>query len=347
MELMMGAVFWLLPLVFGASVLLTWVLRCYALRSDLIDIPNARSSHRVPTPRGGGVAIVISVLVALPVIAWLGLISWAAMWGLWGAGCGVAMIGFLDDHGHIPARWRLLGHFLAAAWALFWLGGLPPVELFGLTLELGWWGHVFAMIWLVWHLNLYNFMDGIDGIASVEALTACLGAAAIYALSGFSGDMLAPVLLAAAVAGFLVWNFPPARIFMGDAGSGFLGIAIGALSIQAAWLAPPLLWCWLILLGFFIVDATWTLVRRLLRGVKVYEAHRSHAYQIASRRFGAHLPVTLGVLAVNVLWLFPIALAVGLERLDGAAGLMIAYAPLAWIVARLKAGQPEELAVQH
>lgn len=264
------------------------------------------------------------------------------MWALWGAGCGVAMLGFLDDHGHIPARWRLLGHFLAAVWVLFWLGGFPPLELFGLTLDLGWWGHAFAVIWLVWQLNLYNFMDGIDGIASVEALVVCLGAAAIYALVGFPGDTVVPVLLGTAVAGFLFWNFPTARIFMGDAGSSFLGIVIGALSVQAAWLAPQLLWCWLILLGVFIVDATWTLLRRLLRGVKVYEAHRSHAYQVASRRFGAHLPVTLSVLAVNVLWLLPIALMVGLERLDGALGLLIAYAPLVWIVTRLKAGYSDE-----
>ncbi|MFL9812418.1 glycosyltransferase family 4 protein [Stutzerimonas sp. VN223-3] len=339
----MDAVFWLLPLLFSASFLLTWVLRRYALHRDLIDIPNFRSSHTMPTPRGGGVAIVTSVLAALPVLAWLALIPWAVMWGLWGAGCGVAVIGFLDDHGHIPARWRLLGHFMAAVWVLFWLGGLPPLELFGLALDLGWSGHALAAIWLVWQLNLYNFMDGVDGIASIEALTVCLGAAAIYAFLGYSVDMLVPVLLAAAVAGFLMWNLPPARIFMGDAGSGFLGVTIGALSIQAGWLAPQLLWCWLILLGVFIVDATWTLIRRLLRGVKVYEAHRSHAYQIASRRLGAHLPVTLGVLAVNVLWLFPIALAVGLNWLDGTVGLAIAYAPLVWAVVRLKAGQPENL----
>ncbi|AHL76125.1 glycosyl transferase [Stutzerimonas stutzeri] len=337
------AVFWLSALVFCASFILTWALRRYALHRDLIDIPNARSSHVEPTPRGGGVAIVVSLLAALPLISWLGLIPWPAMWGLWGAGCGVAIVGFLDDHGHIPARWRLLGHFLAAAWVLFWLGGFPSLELFGLTLDLGWWGHTLAAIWLAWHLNLYNFMDGIDGIAGVEAMTACLGAAMIYALLGLSGDTLVPVLLAASVAGFLIWNFPTARIFMGDAGSGFLGITLGAFTIQAAWVAPQLLWCWLILLGVFIVDATWTLMRRLSRGVKVYEAHRSHAYQIASRRLGAHLPVTLGVLAVNVMWLLPIALAVGLNWLDGTVGLAIAYAPLVWVVVRLKAGQPEDL----
>lgn len=340
----MGAMSWLLPLVFGGSYLLTWVLRRYALRSDLIDVPNARSSHTVPTPRGGGVAIVCCLLVALPVLAWRELITWTLMWGLWGGGFTVAMVGFLDDHGHVPARWRLLGHFAAAVWVLFWFGGLPPIEFFGNQVHLGLWGHVLAVIWLVWQLNLYNFMDGIDGIASIEAITTCLGVALIYALLGAWADMVVPVLLASAVSGFLIWNFPPARIFMGDAGSGFLGLTIGGLAIHAAWVAPQLLWSWLILLGVFIVDATWTLIRRLLQGVKVYEAHRSHAYQVASRRLGAHRPVTLGVLAVNLLWLLPVALATGIGRIDGVVGMVIAYAPLVWAAAKLKAGQPEPLA---
>jgi Fuc2NAc and GlcNAc transferase len=132
-------------------------------------------------------------------------------------------------------------------------------------------------------------MDGIDGIASVEAICVCGGGALLYGLLGFAGstqptEFVVPLLLAAAVAGFLFWNFPPARIFMGDAGSGFLGITLGVLSLQAAWFAPQLLWSWLILLGVFIVDATFTLLRRLLRCDKVYEAHLSHAYHYASRQ---------------------------------------------------------------
>lgn len=343
------SIWWLLPAVVGVALFMTGALRRYALARSLIDIPNARSSHSVPTPRGGGVAIVVSFLLALPLLAAMGLVGWHLAWALLGSGAGVAVLGFLDDHGHIAARWRLLGHFAAAIWALFWLGGLPPVNVLGFTLELGWLGHVLAAVYLVWLLNLYNFMDGIDGIASVEAICVCLGGALLFTLLGFEGTaqqptgMFAVLLLAAAVTGFLFWNFPPARIFMGDAGSGFLGITLGVLSLQAAWAAPQLLWSWLILLGVFIVDATFTLLRRLLRGDKVYEAHRSHAYQYASRRVGRHLPVTIAVAGLNLIWLLPIALWVGVGGLDGFAGVLIAYAPLVCLAVKFRAGELESV----
>jgi Fuc2NAc and GlcNAc transferase len=333
---------WLfLPVVAGLALALTGVLRRYALARSIIDIPNARSSHTVPTPRGGGVAIVASFLLALPLAAVSGLASWPVVVALLGTGAGIALLGFLDDHGHIAARWRLLGHFVGAIWALFWLGGLPPLSLFGMSFDLGWLGHALAALYLVWLLNLYNFMDGIDGIASLEAICVCIGGALLFVLSGQAGEATLPLLMAAAVAGFLFWNFPPARIFMGDAGSGFLGVSLGILSLQAAWVAPQLLWSWLILLGVFVVDATFTLLRRLLRGDKVYEAHRSHAYQYASRRFGRHLPVTLAVGAINLLWLLPIALWVGAGGLDGGLGVALAYTPLLALAVRFRAGELE------
>ena len=334
-------IWWLLPAVAGVSLLMTGALRRYALARSLIDIPNARSSHSVPTPRGGGVAIVLAFLAALPIVAFANMLPWAVMWGLVGAGAGVAVIGFLDDHGHIPARWRLLGHFAGAIWALCWLGGLPPLSLFGMSLDLGWLGHALAAVYLVWLLNLYNFMDGIDGIASVEGICVCLSGGLLYWLTGHAALALAPLLLALAVAGFLYWNFPPARIFMGDAGSGFLGITLGVLSLQAAWVAPQLLWSWMILLGVFNVDATFTLLRRLLRRDKVYEAHRSHAYQYAARQFGKHLPVTLAVAAINLCWLLPISLWVGLGGVDGLLGLLLAYLPLVLLAVKFKAGEQE------
>ncbi|QCY13775.1 glycosyltransferase family 4 protein [Pseudomonas sp. MPC6] len=333
---------WLIPAVAGVSLIMTAALRRYALARSIIDIPNARSSHSIPTPRGGGVAIVLAFLLVLPFLAWAQLVEVPTLIAIGGAGALVAVIGFMDDHGHIAARWRLLGHFCAAAWSLFWLGGVPPVSLFGLSLNLGWLGYILGALYLVWMLNLYNFMDGIDGIASIEAITACLGACLLYWVSGVESLMWVPGMLAMAVGGFLFWNFPPARIFMGDAGSGFLGVVIGAISIQAAWAAPQLLWAWLILLGVFVVDATFTLIRRLIRGDKIYEAHRSHAYQFASRRYRQHLPVTLAVGAINVAWLLPIAFCVTYFELDGALGLILAYLPLVMLAFKFHAGAVEE-----
>ncbi|MDM9555281.1 glycosyltransferase family 4 protein [Pseudomonas asiatica] len=324
------------------SFLMTAGLRRYALARSVMDVPNARSSHTVPTPRGGGAAIVLTFLLAIIGLMLTGAVDRHVLIALGGGGALIAIIGFMDDHGHIPARWRLLGHFIAAAWMLVWMGGLPALIFFGWHVDMGWVGGVLAAVYLVWLLNLYNFMDGIDGIASIEAITVCLGAGVLYSLSGLDSHVLLPLALAAAVAGFLVWNFPPAKIFMGDAGSGFLGIVLGGLSLEAAWVAPNLLWCWLILLGVFIVDATFTLIRRLLRGDRVYEAHRSHAYQFASRKFGRHLPVTLAVAVLNLCWLLPIAFCVAQLGLDGAVGLVLAYIPLVLLAVRFRAGEIEK-----
>ncbi|UOB25596.1 glycosyltransferase family 4 protein [Pseudomonas orientalis] len=337
---------WIVPVVAFVSFVMTAVLRRYALSRSIIDIPNARSSHSVPTPRGGGVAIVLAFLAVLPLVGWLDLVAWPSLVAAGGAGVMVAVLGFMDDHGHIAARWRLAGHFSAAAWALFWINGLAPLNLFGWTLDLGVVGNVLAAFYIVWMLNLYNFMDGIDGIASVEAICACLGACLLYALGGYPQMIWLPLLLAAAVGAFLVWNFPPARIFMGDAGSGFLGITLAFFSLQAAWVKSDFFWAWLILLGVFVVDATCTLVRRLVRGDKVYEAHRSHAYQFASRKYGKHLPVTLAVAVINVFWLLPIAAGVVLNGWDGTWALLIAYLPLIALAIKYRAGELEIMAVE-
>lgn len=335
------SLWWLPALVLLASAGLTGLVRRYALARRLFDIPNARSSHVIPTPRGGGVAIVFTFLLALPVLAFEGLASWPLVWALSGAGGAVALLGLLDDHGHIPARWRLSGHFICAAWASFWLGGLPALTLFGVDIQLGWLGHALALIGLVWLLNLYNFMDGIDGIASIEAISVCLGGALLYLCVGHPELIAMPATLAAAVLGFLLWNFPPARIFMGDAGSGFLGMVLGVLSLHAAWVSPSLLWGWLILLGVFIVDATFTLFSRLLRGERIHEAHRSHAYQHASRQYKAHLPVMLAVGLMNLFWLLPIAMAVVLGHFDPVVGIALAYIPLLLLAKGFRAGAKE------
>jgi Fuc2NAc and GlcNAc transferase len=208
------------------------------------------------------------------------------------------------------------------------------------TVDLGWFGNALALIYLVWMLNLYNFMDGIDGLASAEAISVCLGMCMIYWFRGFPELIWVPLLLVAAVAGFFFWNFPPARIFMGDAGSGFLGVVLGVIAIHATWTAPQLLWSWLILLGVFIVDATWTLFMRLIRGDKIYQAHRSHTYQLASRYVRSHKLVTLSIVVINFGWLLPLAMWVGAGG-SWLIGVVVAYAPLCLVAWRFGAGKAE------
>lgn len=324
------------------SFVFTGLLRRYALHKRLLDIPNDRSSHSVPMPRGGGLAFVVTFLAGLTLLAGTGQLALASYLGLSGAGALVAVVGFVDDRQHLAARWRLLFHFIAAGWALFQLGGMPPVSLFGATLDLGWTGHVLAAFYLVWLLNLYNFMDGIDGIAGIEGVSVCLGGAVLFWISAPESPLWqVPLLLLVTVFGFLLWNFPRARIFMGDAGSGFLGLMLGVLSLQAAWLQPQLLWAWIILLGAFITDASVTLLRRLWRGEKVSEAHRTHAYQFAARKYGSHVPISLAFGTINIIWLLPISILVARGIVGETAGLVIAYLPLIVLMLVFKAGSRE------
>jgi Fuc2NAc and GlcNAc transferase len=331
----------------GAAYGITWGFRRYALAHSLIDIPNERRSHEIPTPRGGGVSIVLTFLLGLIVLKFAGFLSAFLFWALFGSGALTALVGWGDDCYDLPARLRLPGHFIGAIWALAWLGGLPGLPVFGVAINLGIVGHILAAIYLVWLLNLYNFMDGINGIAGVEAITVCAGGIVLFVISGAQaeGMWMLPALLAASSAGFLIWNFPKARIFMGDAASGFLGLVLGVISIRAGWIAPELFWGWVILLGAFIVDATVTLLRRALRGEKVYEAHRSHAYQHAAQKYGSHTPVTLAYGAINLFWLLPVAAFVGAGLLDGAAGVVVAYMPLVVGAVWFGAGKPADPAI--
>ncbi len=331
----------LLVAAFLGTAALTWAVRRYALRTNLLDVPNERSSHSSPTPRGGGVAIVAVTLLAIAVLSVTG---WARGWPLAAYATGgllVAGIGYLDDYRHVAARQRLLVHFAAAAGVLLVVGRFPTVPVFGFELDLGLSTSVFAGLFIVWLLNLYNFMDGIDGIAAVEAVTVAGAAAALLWYSGVVDWALLAGLLAAVSLGFLVWNWPPAKIFMGDVGSGFLGFCFGGLAVVTFAASALSIWVWLILLGTFLVDSTVTLIRRVLRRERVYEAHRTHAYQYASRKFGSHRAVTIAVGLINAIWLLPLAFAVAAGRLDGLLALLIAYTPLLALVLHLKAGARE------
>lgn len=328
----------ILAVCFAVSAILTRYLISHAKQRQLLDIPNERSSHSVPTPTGGGMAIVFSYVGFLVAAGLIFHVSDVQVYILAFTGVALAVVGYIDDHRHIPAQWRLLIHFAVAALLLASFDELPGVSVLGWYWQSGWLLSGLCLVALVWLLNLFNFMDGIDGIAGVEAVTCLCGATLILWVTGSSSWPLILLALAGCVLGFLVFNWPPAKIFMGDAGSGFLGFMLGALALATSASGHISLWSWIILLAVFIGDSTLTLLRRAKRKEKVHEAHRSHAYQVLSRKWGSHLHVTLLVLAVNLLWLLPLA---GLASIWPSIGLVLcilAYGPLVWFMYKAGAG---------
>jgi Fuc2NAc and GlcNAc transferase len=292
------------------SAVLTHCVRLAAWRLALFDVPNQRSSHSRPTPRVGGVAIAGVVSFAILALALTGMLAPRIAWAVVPSGIAIAAVGFLDDvKGGVSAWVRLAIQMMSVAWFLVAIGGSPTFGVAALEAS-SVLGNTIVFVGLLWLLNLFNFMDGIDGIAGSESLFTALGLVGIIAMGfGHSDGASLPLIVAGASLGFLCWNWPPARVFMGDAGSGFLGFMMGVLVVLAdvEWGLSPTVP--LILLAVFIVDATVTLARRFIAGDKWYQAHRSHGYQRLSRRFKSHGVVTLGVVLVNVFWLLPFAIA--------------------------------------
>jgi Fuc2NAc and GlcNAc transferase len=331
-----------LLMVFGATWALTGALRRYAIRQSVMDVPNERSSHDVPTPRGGGLSVAVVVTLVLVLMFLSGSIQREVLIALGGGGGLVAAIGFWDDHTDLSKALRLTAQFGAGIWAVMWLGGAPEIPLGSHAVQLGLFGHVLGVVSIVWMINLFNFMDGIDAIASVEAITVSIGAGVILLAAGNIPLTYALLALAAATTGFLIWNWPPARIFMGDGGSSYIGFALAAAAVATSHAGGINLWSWLILFGVFVVDATVTLVVRMKRREPWYEAHRTHAYQHAARTLGSHLPVSLSTGAINLLWLFPLAWLASKHPHLAWAIAIVALVPLVFTAMRLRAGYPEQ-----
>ena len=330
----------LIPVAVIISFALTALIRKIAVKNNHLDIPNERSSHTSPTPRGAGVAIVATFVVGLLVLLVNETISGRDFFTLAAPGLIVALIGWLDDLGRVTsAKFRLVGHFVCASITVWLAGGLPALPLTESVIGFGIAGDIAAVIYLVWMLNLFNFMDGIDLITGIQTFTICLGAAILLVVSTDSDLWLLVAVLAAAVLGFMYFNLPPAKIFLGDVGSGFIGFTIGAISLVVAKQEPLVAWAMIILLGVFVADATVTLLRRLLAREHVYIAHRTHGYQHLSKKLNRHLPVSLGVGAINIFFLLPIAWLVAESTLKPLAGLLIAYLPLTLVAVMLKAGK--------
>jgi Fuc2NAc and GlcNAc transferase len=290
-----------------AAVVLTGLIRAHAPRYRLLDVPNSRSSHQRAVPRGGGLAVALIVLGVALTLVLRGRLPAAEAFAWLGGGSLIAAVGLLDDLGGLSVRSRLLVQLLAALCVLWVCDGWPPAEVThgSVLLRLAAW--FTAAIVIVWAINLFNFMDGVDGLAGQQALfvstaALCLGAGPPADAEGW---MLCAV--AGAAAGFLVWNWAPARIFMGDVGSGFLGFALALAAVATSHNGSLSPWTWLILQAAFIVDASVTVCVRALRGERIYAAHRQHAYQRLTRHWRSHARVSLAFSAVNLMWLLPLA----------------------------------------
>jgi Fuc2NAc and GlcNAc transferase len=327
------------------SFLLTLAIRRASRGLGLIDVPNERSSHAVPTPTGGGLAIVLSATAAMGLLAAVGIIPARLFLALGPGGAAVAAVGFIDDRKTLSARVRLFVHFIAAAWAIVCIG---PVDLFRVgpnSLGLEWLGYAVCTVGIVWFLNMFNFMDGIDAIAASEAVFLCAGASflALYS-AGVSYIAASAATIGATSAGFLVWNWPPAKTFMGDVGSGYLGFVFAVMGLASGTHSGSALCSCLILAGVFVVDSTYTLVRRFVRGEQVTEPHRTHAFQLLAQRMG-HRNVTLSAALVNVVWLLPCALASVLWPRDVLWMTALAYSPLIIGAIAIGAGRAETVPV--
>ena len=327
--------------LFLVSAFITRQLVVNSHRFSKMDIPNERSSHLTPTPRGGGIAFVATSIAGFLLLLLNSELDRADLLALCCAGVIVAIAGHLDDRQKISGATLRLGfHALGAIILIVGIGFPSQISLLDRTVNAGVIGSILGVLYLVWLLNLFNFMDGTDGIAASEAIFVCVAGAILnfHVLSDINFSAAA-IILATSTFGFLLYNWSPAKIFMGDVGSGYLGMVIGGLSLIAANQDPELLWVWIILLAVFVSDATVTLIRRLLRKQKPHVAHRSHASQHLAIHFNSHAKVSLLVLAVNIVWLLPIAFLVADKQLAGSTGVIIAYVPLLGAALALGAGK--------
>lgn len=280
--------------IFLLSLFLTSVIRVFSLKKSILDIPNQRSSHQVPVPRGGGLAFVITFYITLILLFFNHFVQPKIFFSLLG-GVPIACVGYCDDLFGVKSYWRAIIHLFSAIWGLSFLHEMTPLFF------------IFATLTTVWFINLYNFMDGIDGLAGMEAVFVGVVSGLILLTQGFHTIAFVSFALAFSVLGFLMLNWSPAKIFMGDVGSGFIGFIFADLM----WITNnhhhitfPV---WIILLSVFIIDASYTLIYRVIQKKKWWLAHREHAYQKLVQLGFKHKQITLGVFAINVIICIPLA----------------------------------------
>ena len=298
---------WFPLIAFLVSFLGIYLLKKYALQLNLVAIPNERSLHNKVIPRGGGVIIAIIFLAFNLVFYISGQMKTAEFLALFGGGLIMSVTGFLDDILELKASIRFLIQFLAVGWGLYWVGGIPSIAFFEGLSGLYVIANGIAVVVLVWFINAFNFMDGIDGMATSGATFFSLSVGGYFLWQGIEpyGSLL--IILAACSLAFLYFNWPPAKMFLGDSGSTFFGYFFGVILIITVKNSSLSIWTWLIILAYFITDTTTTTFLRLCLVKRWYHPHRSHAYQNLARVLDNHKFVTSLITGINVFYLLPLA----------------------------------------
>lgn len=327
----------LCSLLFLGSAILTGLFRWLAQRVQLLAVPVSRSAHSKPVPVGGGVSIVALILMVVAYSYFTEQIlanEFAALM----AALVIACIGIVDDIKQLDVRWRIPAQFLASIYVVVCLGDVPAIDFGFFSFPESILLNVLAVFALVWLLNLYNFMDGIDGMAATELIAVNL----VSLLIVINSDAVLTLLsasFAAAAGGFLLWNWAPAKIFMGDVGSSFIGFTLGVMALLSLQHGSMTVWTWVLLLGVFIIDATLTLFVRYRSKQRWYQGHASHAYQNAARHYKSHAKVTIAILLINLFWLGPLAwLSIQYPQM-GLALSIIGLIPLLLLAKRFGAGR--------
>jgi len=327
-----------LTLLIMTSAIIAWLATRavihFAPRIGLVHQPNHRSSHVKVTPHGGGIGIIISTLFFTAWLLWRDESShFSYYWIAVGLSLIVALIGLLDDIYHLSAKLRLFVQFAVSSALLITLYTIPANGLDPIAILPVWLSFILVLFAGTWWLNLFNFMDGIDGLAAIQTIFMLSGAAFLIATVSLDVSITTTVwvwmlCLSAATIGFLIHNWSPATIFMGDVGSLFLAFMIlflALLTISLKWMTYT---SWVILGAVFISDTSITLLRRIIKGEAVTQAHNSHAYQILARRWGAHKKVSLLVLLINITWLLPCAYLALLFPQQSMYWVVLSYFPL-------------------
>ncbi|MDK2091373.1 MraY family glycosyltransferase [Aliarcobacter butzleri] len=280
-------------ILFLISFSLTYFIKNYMIKKSLVASVNERSSHTVPTPHGGGIAIAITWFIGLFYLYFIGQIENNLFYALL-LGAIISIVSFFDDIYELSPKIRLIIQAIVAIGGLYFLGGFETLtfEIFDIQNPI--FTNIFAFFMIIWFVNLYNFLDGINGYAGSEAVFLSLAGFILFGGNHF-------LVLAVAVLGFLYWNWNKAKIFMGDVGSTLLGYNVAIFTIYYANQEPNNFWIWIILFSVYWFDATLTLIRRKLNKERLSQAHKKHAYQRLTQAGWSHYKVTNYSIVLNIL----------------------------------------------